>query len=93
MFLSNRIGISSRLFGNSATGASGILNQSGSFVKIGWSKGQFRQGWGMKIRFGIGANGNKAILHGYVPFSFVPNSFANSTIILRRHLYRMGSGG
>ena len=91
LFLSNNFGITSRLFGSSAVGGSatqGLLNRSGSFLKIGWSTGVNNYGqWGYRFRFGIGSVGNKALFHGYLP-GFVPNSFANSTIMLRQHLFQ-----
>ncbi len=94
LFLSNRYGISSRLFGSSAAKAQGGLNVGGGYFKAGWSTGVNRAGeWGYKFRIGLGrstANPNIAKYHLYVPFSWVSNSFANATISLRIALMKMG---
>ncbi|MDP5211194.1 hypothetical protein [Microbulbifer sp. 2205BS26-8] len=44
----------------------------------------------MMLRVGLGGTGNTARFHFYMPGSFVPNSFANGSIQLKRALYKMG---
>jgi hypothetical protein len=81
LFVSQRFGVSSKLFGNSVTGTQGILNSPG-LIKIGWS-GTSSAGGGMQMRIGIGMNtinSNIARFHFYVPQTFVPNSYANPII-------------
>ncbi len=91
LFLSETFGITSTRFGHSAALASGSMNQAGSLVKIGWSGARNRPG--LNLRVGIGqslTNSNKALIHFHVPGTFVPNSFANPTIQLKRAIYNAG---
>jgi RHS repeat-associated protein len=94
LFLSERFGITSMRFNSSATHAQGTLNQGGRLFKAGWSTGTNAAGqWGYKFRIGIGsssANPNIARFHRYVPGSFVPNSFANPSIQVKRSLFNLG---
>ncbi|GGZ39328.1 hypothetical protein GCM10007049_35880 [Echinicola pacifica] len=82
------------LRGSSAANAQGALNQGGGLFKAGWSTGTNSAGqWGYKFRIGIGsssANPNIARFHMYVPKSFVPNSFANPSIQVKRSLFNLG---
>jgi len=92
LFLSENFGVTSTRFGSSFANAQGTLNQSGSFIKAGWSSSSI-QGGGMRFRIGIGrstSNPNIARFHGYVPRTFVPNSFANPSIQLKNSLYNLG---
>jgi RHS repeat-associated protein len=89
LFLSTNFGITSTRFANSVTGVHGTWNITGSFLKIGWS-GVTRNGGGMMIRIGIGGTGNTARFHFYIPKTFVPNSFANGSIKVKKALYLMG---
>ena len=94
LFLSEKFGITSTKFGNSAAFAKGTMNQGGKLFKAGWSTGKNSAGqWGYKFRIGIGsspANPNIARFHIYVPKSFVPNSFANPSIQVKRSLFKLG---
>ena len=89
LFLSETFGITSTRFAHSVTGTTGSLNVTGSLFKIGWS-GVSRNGGGMMLRIGLGGTGNTARFHFYVPGSFVPNSFANGSIQVKRVLHKMG---
>ncbi len=93
LFLSEKFGITSLRFGSSAANAQGALNQAGRLFKVGWSTGKNSVGqWGYKFRIGIGsssANPNLARFHVYVPRSFVPNSFANPSIQVKRSLFNL----
>ncbi|MEZ4912403.1 MAG: hypothetical protein R2774_16310 [Saprospiraceae bacterium] len=95
IFLSEKFGITSRKFGNSAAHAKGTLNEGGGWLKAGWSTGQNAAGeWGYKFRIGIGSNAinpNVANFHVYLPKSFVTNSFANPSIQVKRSLFNLGS--
>jgi len=94
LFLSEKFGITSTKFGNSAAFAKGTLNEGGGWFKAGWSTGQNAAGqWGYKFRIGIGSsvtNPNVAKYHMYLPKSFVPNSFANPSIQVKRSLFNLG---
>jgi len=48
-------------------------------------------GGGMKFRIGIGQSvkANQALFHLYVPGTFVPNSFANSSMAVKMSLYKL----
>jgi len=92
LFLSKNFGITSDLFGNSGAGYQGLLNRPKSFFKIGWSS-TGENGGGMYFRIGIGTNPyatNKAFLHPGFSETFVPNSFANPSMELKRTLFNMG---
>ncbi|MEM9101596.1 MAG: RHS repeat-associated core domain-containing protein [Pseudomonadota bacterium] len=89
LFLSETFGITSLRFANSVTGTAGTLNVTGNFFKVGWS-GVSRNGGGMMLRIGVGSTGNTARYHFYVPGSFVPNSFSNGSIQVKRALHKMG---
>jgi hypothetical protein len=88
LFLSNSFGITSARFGNSAAYAQGTLNKGGGLFKIGWSTCQNAIGqYGYKFRIGFGSialKSNIARRHLYIPNSFVPNSFANPSIQVKR---------
>jgi hypothetical protein len=86
LFISSRFGITSTRFGNSVAYAQGSWNVPGSFFKLGWSTtGKF--GGGYAFRLGVGSAGNTARYHLYLPKTFVPNSFANPSIMLKRALF------
>ncbi|WKD51030.1 hypothetical protein [Microbulbifer spongiae] len=89
LFLSETFGITSTRLSYSVTGVSGSFNVTGSLFKVGWSSVS-RNGGGMMLRVGLGGTGNTARFHFYMPGSFVPNSFANGSIQLKRALYKMG---
>lgn len=92
LFLSKRFGITSDRFANSATFVTGVWNKPKSLLKIGWSS-TGKKGGGMQLRIGIGkGDGNKAWKHVYIPKTFVPNSFANPSIGVKRSLFRLGQG-
>lgn len=91
LFLSGQFGITSDLLGNSIAGVRGSLNQPGGVFKMGWS-GVSENGGGMKLRIGIlskEANPNQAVFHFYVPKTFVPNDFANPSIMVKQALKRL----
>ncbi|MCB9309912.1 MAG: hypothetical protein H6567_07645 [Lewinellaceae bacterium] len=94
LFLSERFGITSIRFGNSAAYAKGTLNEGGRWFKAGWSTFQNAAGeWGYKFRIGLGSsatNPNIAKYHMYLPNSFVSNSFANLSIQVKRSLFNLG---
>jgi len=76
------LGIGSKYLGNSVATANrlpGILNQSGSSLKIGWA-GTSSNGGGVSLRIGIGKSGNKSWSHTDVGGTFVPNNVANPYI-------------
>ncbi|MBT1582520.1 hypothetical protein KK473_28415, partial [Klebsiella pneumoniae] len=61
-----------------------------SWLKIGWSS-TGKKGGGMQLRIGIGkGEGSKAWGHIYIPKTFVPNSFANPSIEVKRSLFHLG---
>ena len=88
LFLSEKFGITSAKFANSVTFTTGSFNKAGSFIKAGWSttmKG------GYKFRIGVGNKGNKALFHFYLPKTYVPNSFANPGINIKRSLFKLNN--
>ncbi len=91
LFLSEKFGITSYLFGNSGAGHQGILNNPKSFLKMGWSS-TGENGGGMYFRVGIGrlpSETNKAFFHPGFSETFVPNSFSNPSMELKRALFKM----
>ncbi|PZX59324.1 hypothetical protein LV84_01355 [Algoriphagus ratkowskyi] len=68
--------------------------QGGGLFKAGWFTGTNPAGQrDYKFRIGIGSssvNPNISLFHMYVPRSFVPNSFANLSINLKRSLFNLG---
>ena len=86
LFINSRFGITSTRFGNSVAFAQGSWNVPGSVVKLGWSTTS-RYGGGYAFRLGIGGTGNISRFHFYVPRTFVPNSYANPSIMLKRALF------
>lgn len=83
LFTSRRVGVASKVLGRSyARGSSGLLNRTGSRLKVGWtSSGKFGGGW--HLRVGIGRNPlkrNQARFHIDLRFSHVPNSVANQLL-------------
>jgi RHS repeat-associated protein len=94
LFISGKFGITSTRFGSSAANAQGAFNQAGSLFKAGWSTGKNSAGqWGYKFRVGFGTsstNANHARFHINIPGSFVPNSFANPSIQVKRSLFNLG---
>ena len=59
--------------------APGLLNKSGSSLKLGWG-GTSSNGGGVALRLGIGKAGNKSWYHQDIPGIFVPNNIANPII-------------
>jgi hypothetical protein len=93
VFLSENFGITSEKFANSITGVKGTWNTPGGLFKMGWST-QSKYGGGMQLRIGIGSkvgNTNQAWKHIYIPKTFVPNSFANPSIQLKKSLFNPGN--
>lgn len=88
LFLSEKFGITSLNFGNSAAGIQGRFNKAGRFLKFGWSN-TAKNGGGMNMRLGIGRNSVKPKQSRYhidIPGTFVPNNFANPSMELKRAL-------
>ena len=76
---SSAVGVGSKYFGNSfaRNGAAGLLNQTGSAFKIGWSTST---AGGMVMRVGIGvskSNIKQAAFHLTLRSTFVENAVAN----------------
>ena len=93
LFTSRAVGVDSRLLGNSyARGESGLLNQTGSRVKFGWtSSGEFGGGW--HLRLGVGrssVNPNQARFHWDFGSTHVPNDMANDLLPVIRELNGLG---
>jgi hypothetical protein len=91
LFLSEKFGITSKLFANKITGVQGTLNKPGGLFKIGWSNVS-KKGGGMQLRIGVGsktASPNQAWFHLYVPKTFVPNIYANPSIQVKRSLFNL----
>lgn len=83
LFTSPAVGVDSRLLGHSyARGESGLLNQTGSRLKFGWtSSGEFGGGW--HLRLGVGRsplNPNQARFHWDFGSTHVPNDMANDLL-------------
>ena len=92
-FLSKFFGVTSTRFANSACGVSGTWNRSGSFAKAGWSTVEKGGEWGYQLRIGLGrsaTNTNIARVHINIPTTFVPNRTANSSLELKRWLFKAG---
>jgi hypothetical protein len=91
LFSSDRFGIGSRLFGNSAArGTHGLLNVPQRIFKIGWSTAQnSAHEWGYQLRIGIGKviNSNIARFHLNIPGTFVPNNIGNPIITAIRKAF------
>jgi hypothetical protein len=90
LFLSERLGITSELFGSSVAKAQGAWNKPGVF-KIGWSTAKNS---GMQMRIGLGqsaANSNNALIHIPIPGTFVPNSFANPSIGVKLSIFKLST--
>jgi hypothetical protein len=91
LFLSENFGITSERFANSITGVKGTWNNQGGLFKMGWST-QSKYGGGMQLRIGIGSkasNPNQAWKHIYIPKTFVPNSFVNPSIQVKKSLFKL----
>ena len=91
LFLSENFGITSEKFSNSITNVRGTWNEPGRVFKMGWSTVS-KNGGGMQLRIGIGISptkSNQALFHFYIPKTFVPNSFSNPSIQIKRSLYNL----
>ena len=91
LFLSENFGITSEKFANSITNVRGTWNEPGRVFKMGWSTVS-KNGGGMQLRIGIGISptkSNQALFHFYIPKTFVPNSFSNFSIQIKRSLYNL----
>ena len=91
LFLSENFGITSEKFANSITNVRGTWNEPGRVFKMGWSTVS-KNGGGMQLRIGIGISptkSNQALFHFYIPKTFVPNSFSNPSIQIKRSLYNL----
>ena len=89
LFTNRFVGVDSKLFGHSyARGSSGLLNQTGSRFKFGWtSSGEFGGGW--HLRLGVGSNPaspKQALTHIDLGWSHVPNGIANDLLDVIRPL-------
>lgn len=89
LFTNRFVGVDSRLLGNSyARGSSGLLNRTGSRLKLGWtSSGQFGGGW--HLRMGAGRNPakpNQALRHRDFASTHLPNDMANDLLDVLRQL-------
>lgn len=94
LFHSKIFGKESKLFGNSTfdstgNGQQGLLNRTGSLLKIGWSKDRKdllsvtnMEDWGSVFRIGrgVGSRSNIADKHYYFPNTYLPESYTNKFI-------------
>lgn len=91
LFTSRFVGVDSRLFGHSyARGSSGLLNRTGSRLKVGWtSSGEFGGGWHLRLGRNP-ANQNQALRHVDFGSTHVPNDVANDLLDVIRELRGLG---
>ena len=93
LFLSERFGVTSVKFGNSAanvTKTHGTWNVPGRLFKVGWSSAKTQDGMALRIGIGISkARPNQAWKHFQIPGTAVKNEFDNGVMAVKRSLSKL----